>query len=185
MSDAAIQSATEAGGSARSVLEREWPQIRALWKATQVGVFATVAPDGSPQITPIGSVYLDSHEPKGYFHPIFAARLRRALGDGGRFELLFVDLRARIWLPALIRGRFDRLVAARLRGRGIGARRPATEGEVARWQRQVRAVGWTRGHELLWSNVRYVQELSFDEHVPVRFGAMPHGKSEPARLVAS
>jgi len=34
---------------------------------------------------------------------------------------------------------------------------------------------WTRGYQLLWKDVRFVQELEFDELVPVRLGAMPNG----------
>jgi len=119
-------------------------------------------------------VYLHPDEPRGYFHPIFAARLRKALATDQRFELLFLDLSATRWLPALIRGRFERMVAARLRGRAVGPRRAATAEEVARWNEQVSPVRWTRGHQLLWSDVRFVQELEFDTLVPVRFGAMPH-----------
>ena len=155
-------------------LTREWRRIRALWGARRVGVFATVGPDGSPQLTPIGSLYLDELEPRGYYHPIFTSRLRRNLGESGRFELLFLDLSLWTWTRALLRGRFDRLVAARLRGSALGARRAATSEELARWQRLVRPVRWTRGYELLWKDARYVQELSFDSCVPVRFGAMSH-----------
>jgi hypothetical protein len=150
-----------------------------MWRALPlpVGAFATLGPDGSPQITPIGSVYLDPVEPKGYYHPIFTSRLRRNLGENGRFELLYVNLGAWTWLQALTRGRFDQLVAVRLRGSAVGGRRAASNEEVERWQRQVRAVRWTRGYELLWKDVEYTQELSFDGYVPVRFGAMPHGKT--------
>jgi predicted pyridoxine 5'-phosphate oxidase superfamily flavin-nucleotide-binding protein len=111
MPEAAASTAiVEASSSLRSA----WPHIRAVWNAMPIGAFATVGADGSPQVTPIGSVYLDPNEPKGYYHPIFASRLRRNLGNEGRFELLFLDLRARTWLPALIRGRFNTWVASRL-----------------------------------------------------------------------
>jgi len=160
----------------RPSLEQEWPAIRALWRVVPAGMFATVSSDGSPQITPIGSVYLDPVEPKGYYHPIFTSRLRRNLGEDGRFELLLLDLRARTWLPVLLRGRFDSLVAVRLRGRAVGPRRAATSDEVERWQRRVHSVRWSRAYNLLWKDARYVQELAFDGHVPVRFGAVAHGE---------
>jgi hypothetical protein len=160
----------------RADLVARWPEIRRLWKSTVFGAFATVGPDG-PQVTPIGSVHLHPTEPRGYYHPILAARLQKTLTHDQRFELLFVDSRALPWLSALVRGRFDRLVAARLKGHAVGPRRPVTTDEAALWHRQVRAVKWTRGYELLWKDVRFVQELSFDALIPVRFGAMPHPRS--------
>jgi hypothetical protein len=158
----------------RVELSARWPEIRRLWKSTQFGAFATFGPEG-PQVTPIGSVYLHKTEPRGYYHPIFAARLMKTLTQDPRFELLFVDTGTLPWLTALVRGRFDRLVAARLKGHAVGPRRRATEQEVALWNRRVRPVRWTRGYDLLWKDVRFVQELSFDTLIPVRFGALPHG----------
>jgi hypothetical protein len=158
-------------------LAAHWGEIRAVWKATQFGAFATVGPDGAPQVAPIGSVYLHPSEPRGYYHPVLTARFRKALVEDQRFELLFVDTRASRWLMGLLRGRFDRLVAARLKGHALGPRRPTTQQEAERWQRMVRAVRWTRGYDLLWKDVRFVQELAFDAMIPVRFGAMRHGSS--------
>lgn len=159
----------------QSSLQSEWPRIRAVWRSTQFGAFASVAPDGSPQVTPIGSVFLHPSEPRGYFHPIFTARLPKSLKTSSRFELLFVDGRLQSWAPALIRGRFDDFVAVRLRGHAIGPRRASTDEEIARWDRRLRGVRWTRGYELLWKHAGLTQEIAFDEFVPVRFGKMKHG----------
>jgi uncharacterized protein len=162
-------------GANPAALRTRWTEIRSVWKSTVFGAFATIGADGAPQVTPIGSVYLDPTEPRGYFHPIFTTRLRTALAQDERFELLFVDARASRWLAALVRGRFDRLIAARLKGHAVGPRRQSTEEEVARWRRRVRPVRWTRGHDLLWKDVRFAQELVFDALVPVRLGAMQRG----------
>jgi hypothetical protein len=120
-------------------------------------------------------VYLHETEPRGYYNPIFATRLLKTLNSDQRFELLFVDTSALSWLSGLIRGRFDRLVAARLKGHALGPRRAVSSAEQAQFRKRVRAVSWTRGHDLLWKDVRFVQELSFDALIPVRFGAMQHG----------
>ena len=145
----------------QSSLQSEWPRIRAVWRSTQFGAFASVAPDGSPQVTPIGS--------------IFTARLPKSLKTSSRFERLFVYVRLQSWAPALIRGRFDDFVAVRLRGHAIGPRRASTDEEIARWDRRLRGVRWTRGYELLWKHAGLTQEIAFDEFVPVRFGKMKHG----------
>jgi hypothetical protein len=159
---------------ASRALQAAWPEIYALSKHTMFGAFATVTPEGSPHVTPIGSIVLHRSEPRGYYHPKFTAKLRRTLDAGGRFELLFVDTRLGQWLPALLRGRFDRLIAARLSGSAL-PRREATEDEARRWRARVRPVRWTRGYELLWKEMRFVQELRFDGLAPIRFGGMAHG----------
>lgn len=151
-----------------------WAEVRKLWKSTAFGAFATAGPEG-PQVTPIGSIYLHEAEPRGYFHPVFANRLRKALSAEQRFELLLVSNSPSQWLAGLLRGRFERMVAVRLKGRAHGPRRAATPEEIARWHKRVSAVRWTRGHDLLWKDVRFVQELSFDALVPVRFGALRNG----------
>lgn len=151
-----------------------WPEVRKLWESSLFGAFATLGPDG-PQVTPIASLYLHKTEPRGYYHPIFAARLMKTLTYEPRFELLFVDTSLLHWITGLVRGRFDRLVAGRLKGHAVGPRRHATEEELARWQRRVRAARLTRAYDLLWKDVRFVQELRFDALIPVRLGTIPHG----------
>ena len=151
-----------------------WPEIRKLWKSTLFGAFASSGPDG-PQVTPIGSIYLHPTQPRGYYHPIFANRLRKALSADQPFELLFVNTSASPWLSGLLRGRFDHMLAVRLKGHALGPRRAASTEEVARWRKRVRLVSWTRGHDLLWKDVRFVQELSFQSMIPVRFGGMRNG----------
>jgi hypothetical protein len=170
-----MTSQPEARTAPNADLTARWPEIRKLWKSTLFGAFATNGPDG-PQVTPIGSVYLHPTEPRGYYHPIFGARLQKTLTQDPRFELLFVNTSALPWLKGLLRGRFDQLVAARLKGHALGARRPATPREAELWHERVRSVRWTRGHDLLWKDVRFVQELQFDALIPVRFGAMPHAR---------
>ena len=156
-------------------LRVEWPAVRALWKSAVSGAFASVGADGSPHVAPIGSVYLHPTEPRGYYHPILTARLRKDLTERAQFELLFVQPRALPWLVGLLRGRFEQPIAVRLRGRALGPRRPTTEAERAHFQRRVRWVRWTRGYELLWKDIRFVQELAFEDVVPIRLGAMPNG----------
>ena len=156
-------------------LRMEWPRVRALWKSTAFGSFASVGADGSPHVAPIGSVYLHPTEPRGFYHPILTARLRKDLTERAQFELLYVQPRAWPWLTGILRGRFEQPVAMRLRGRASGPRRPATDAERAHFQSRVRWIKWTRGYELLWKDVRFVQELEFEDVVPIRFGAIPNG----------
>lgn len=157
-----------------AALRERWADIRALRERALFAAIATVDEDGLPHVTPVGSVFLHPHEPRGYYHPLMVKALRRNLRERRRFSLLFVDPAARTWLPALVKGRFDRLVAARLTGYADGAPRRATDAEVARWRKLVRPLRWTRGHDLMWSKVALTQELVFEGYRPVSFGPMPH-----------
>lgn len=169
--------ASVASNQAQSVAEltAQWPVIRKVWKSAMFGAFATVGADGWPSITPIGSVYLHPTEPRGYYHPVLTVRMPKHFVEQPRFELLFVSVNPAKWLSGLVRGRFDAPIAVRLRGRAMGPRRAINAEEAARWERMTRAVRWTRGYELLWKDVRFVQELTFERQVPVRLGAMRNG----------
>jgi hypothetical protein len=171
----AISEAHPSPSAGAPELSAYWPQIRRLWKRAPFGAFATLDADGAPQITPIGSIYLHPTEPRGFYHPIFTSRLPKALAHDQRFELLFVDPSAGSWLKGLISGGFDHFIAARLKGRASAPRRHATPEEAAHFRRRIRPVSWTRGYDLLWKDLRFVQELTFDSLVPVRFGAMRNG----------
>jgi hypothetical protein len=162
-------------GASTKELAMLWPKIRGVWKGAHYGAFATVGPDGAPHITPIGSLYLHPSEPRGYYHPVLTTQLRKNLTERPQFELLLVDTRATRWLAGLVRGAFREPIAVRLRGHALGPRREVSAEESTRWQRTVRPVRWTRAYDLLWKDVRFVQELAFDELVPIRFGKMRNG----------
>lgn len=169
---ASLPTVDPATSTADLSLRERWPQIRAVWRSAPFGAFASLAADGSPQVTPIGSVYLHPTEPRGYYHPVLSQRLRKNLADQSRFELLFVDGRIWNWGLSIVRGRMDQPLAVRVAGHALGERRALTAQEAERWERRMRFVRWTRGYELLWKDVRFVQELAFDRLVAVRFGAM-------------
>ena len=89
--------------------------------------------------------------------------------------MLAVDSGVLFWLKALFTGRFSRPPAVRLRGRAVGPAREATEAERALWLRRVRPLRFSRGHRLLWSNMRHARDVVFEEVEPVNAGAMTAG----------
>ena len=138
---------------------------------------ATVNPDGTSHITPIGSLIL-STPGEGYFFEVFADRLCANLDRGSPVSVLGVISSSSLWLRALISGRFSSPPAFRLIGVG-GARRASTEAERRLWQRKVRFFRWLKGYKWLWGNLDTVRELHFHALEPVRLGAMTsqfHGR---------
>jgi len=131
---------------------------------------ATVNADGTPHVTPIGSLMLTALG-EGYFFEVFAVRLCANLDRGSPVTVLGVNSSPWLWLRALIAGRFESPPAFRLTG-VAGSRRASTEVERSRWQQKVRFLRLFKGHQLLWGKLDLVRELHFHALEPVRLGAM-------------
>ncbi len=159
-------------------LQENWSPIRALWKRSPSVAIASLAPDGSPHVTPIGSVWLHPTEPRGIYLELFTSQLPKNLDRDPRFALMLVDNGAWFWLRSLFAGRFSRPVAARLHGTA-GKRRESTEEERARFQKLVAPVAWTKGHGMLWSSLPFARDLTFTRVSGVRLGAMTKALSLP------
>lgn len=131
---------------------------------------ATVNPDGTPHVTPIGTLIL-TDPGEAYFFEVLTRRLPANLDSGSRVAVLGVVSSLRLWVPSFVAGRFKIPPAFRLLGEA-GESRPSTSRERARWQRKVRRLQWTRGYKILWSELDTVRELHFNRLVPVRIGDM-------------
>ena len=154
-------------------LERNWPAIRRLF-ATSLGfVVASINSDGSPHLTPIGSICL-RHDCTAYYLEHFPTRLPANIERDPRICVYAGKAGFLAWMMALARGRFTSLPAVRLIGRA-GERRPSTVEERERFLRKVRIFRLTRGHDMLWGRLDHARELIFDDMVPVRAGAMTRG----------
>lgn len=158
-------------------LDQQWPRIRRVFsKAFNSSLhyaIATVAPDGTPHVTPIGSILLLEPGRAIYFEE-FTTRMPAYFRENSRVCVLAVNSGRWFWLGALLRGRFRQPPAIRLLG-SVGVRRQATAAEFARWRRRVRLLGFTRGYTLLWSRMCMVRELHFTEVDAVNLGAMTAG----------
>jgi len=134
---------------------------------------ATLNPDGTPHVTPIGSLIL-TDPGEAYFFEVLTRQLPKNLDSGSPIAVLGVISSLRLWLPSFVGGHFSTPPAFRLLG-VAGERRPSTPEERARWKRKLRYLRWTRGYEVLWANVDTVRELHFHEFQPVKIGKMTSG----------
>ena len=160
-----------------SIEARLWTDLKRLagstFSTSMHFAIATVNADGTPQVTPIGSLMLTAPG-EGYFFEVFANRLCANLDRGSAVSVLGVNSGAWPWLRALGAGRFESPPAFRLLG-VAGARRASTQVERKRWQRKVRWLRFFKGHNLLWGKLDTVRELHFHALEPVRLGALtPH-----------
>lgn len=151
-----------------------WAEIRTIvnrgLKSNIYCSIASVNQDGSPHVTPIGSVNLT--EPGlGHYFELFTSRLRKNLERDPRFTLLAVDSSPQFWLSSLSGGEFVDHPGIRLTG-VAGDRRPCTEDEAAAFRRLTEPLQGLPGHDLLWGNLASVRDLRFDQARPIRFGPM-------------
>ncbi|MCB9596200.1 MAG: pyridoxamine 5'-phosphate oxidase family protein [Sandaracinaceae bacterium] len=148
-----------------------WAKAVAVARRTMFASIASIDGDGSPRVTPIGSVFLHPTEPRAYYLERFTAALPRNLRRDERCCLMFVDTSKSFWLASLVRGRFGHMPAVRLRARA-GARREATPEELARFRRRVRLAKPLAGYGHLWADMSHARDLVIEGVEPVRAGAM-------------
>ncbi|MDA8018828.1 MAG: pyridoxamine 5'-phosphate oxidase family protein [Thermoanaerobaculia bacterium] len=161
-------------------LRDDWLEIRRTFARAPYASMATIDSDGHPHVTPIGSLFLDKEPGRGFWFEKFTSRMPRNLDANPKICVLAVDMRLRLWLRALVSGRFPSSPGFRLAGTA-GARRPATEREMSYFHRRVRPFRWTKGYDLLWRDFSAGREVVFDEVKPIRLGAMwPPRDAAPA-----
>ncbi|WP_019202462.1 pyridoxamine 5'-phosphate oxidase family protein [Tsukamurella sp. 1534] len=128
-------------------------------------------PDGSPHVTPIGSLLLEKDSRTGIYFDVFNARLARNVAADPRVTILAVDTGTPLFLRALLRGRFDRPPGVQLTGT-VGAPRPAEPEDVRRFRAVVGPLYRLPGGRAMWSDLSRVRDVRFDSVRRIRLGAM-------------
>ncbi len=155
-------------------ITENWTEIKQLFKRSFRSslhyAIATVNENGEPHITPIGSLILG--EPgKGVYFEKFPRQMPQNLQANQQVCVLAVDSGIGFWLRSLLRGKFIAPPAVRLYG-VAGELREATQKEIQRWQRRVRSMRFTKGHAMLWADMKMVREIEFTRAEPVQIGEM-------------
>jgi hypothetical protein len=152
-----------------------WKEIRRVFgKAMGNYAIATVNEDGSPHVSPIGSVILRDNM-TGFFFEEYPRNLPRNLESNNRVCILAVNFSKLFWVRSFLLGRYPTPVAVRIMGR-TSERREATEQEIA----QFRSIPWVwlfrtlrlKGYERGWKPLRHVRDIHFDSFEPVHAGVM-------------
>ncbi len=153
-------------------IEQHWPAIKQLFKQAFASSMhcsiASVNADGEPHITPIGSVILGKPGKAIYFER-FPKQLPLNLQGNNKICVLAVNSSRWYWLKSLLAGKFAQPPAIRLIGTA-GKLRPASEQEIAIWQRRVKLLSRTKGHALMWKDMSAVRELEFTHAEPIQLG---------------
>ena len=155
-------------------IEADWQTIKKLFRDSFTSSFhyaiSTVTENGEPHVTPIGSLILGAPG-YGFYFEEFPSRLPRNLESNPKVCVLAVNSSRWFWLRSLIRGRFKVPPGVRLCGKA-GEAREATDKEISLWQKRLRPVRFTKGHALMWRNMRTVRDIEFNRIEPINIGKM-------------
>jgi len=151
-----------------------WKDVKELFKKSFKSSFhyaiATVNEDGGPHVTPIGSLILGKPG-YGFYFEEFPRQLPNNFKINKQVCVLAVNSSRWFWFKSLVIGRFSSPPAVRLHGT-VGEIREATEKEIKLWHNRVKPVGFSKGHAMMWTNMKMVREIEFARIEPVHMGEM-------------
>ena len=158
-------------------MNKDWKLIKKIFnQATDSSghhALASVNKDGSPHITPIGSLMLGKVG-KGFYFERFTANMPKNFESNKQVCVLAVNSSKWFWLKAILFGRFSSLPAVRLLGE-VGEKREATKAELALWNKRVGSLSFTKGYKEMWAGMCMGREITFTEAKPVMIGKMTKG----------
>ena len=153
---------------------KHWKTIQTVYQeslhSSMHYAVATVNEEGSPHVTPIGALFL-REDKTGFYFDEFLVNLSRNLERNPRVCILAVNSNPTFWQKSLLAGKFETPPAVRLMG-SVGKKREGKEEEIAMWQDHVKLARGTKGHDLMWKNMRLVRDIYFDSFEPVSCGEM-------------
>jgi hypothetical protein len=155
-------------------LFEHWKEVKLLFRESFWSSFhyaiATVNKDGEPHVTPIGSLILGKPGHGLYFEE-FPQKMPNNFKSNIHVCVLAVNSGRWFWIKSLIRGRFSSPPAVRLYGT-VGNIRNATNSEIQSWQKRIKRLRFSKGHSMMWANMKMVRDIEFTRIEPVNMGEM-------------
>lgn len=155
-------------------LIQDWPSIRTHFnKSIQSSLHVSIASvgiDDKPTVTPVGSLFLNGDQ-TGFYFEIFVSKLPLHEKKNKNICVLAVNSNKWVWLKALFKLKFKSNPAIKLYGE-LGKKRPATDIEISRLNRRMKATKGLKGNKYLWSNTPIVREIKFSEVEGINLGKM-------------
>lgn len=156
-------------------IKTNWEKLRndfiQCQKSSMGGVkIATVDQYGNPNITPIGSLFLLPGQ-KGFFCNRFPVNLNKNLKTNNRVCIISLNTSKWFWLKSLYKGRFSTCPGIKLYG-SVDKKRDISPDEKTQWEKMVRPFRFLKGHGLLWRDMKFVSDISFDAFEYIKAGEM-------------
>jgi len=154
-----------------------WPEIQKIFDDAYKSCFhfavATVNPDGTPHVTPIGGLFLRDDSTGLYFEE-FPSRLPANLNHNHRVCVMAVNSDKLFWGRALMDGKFPSPPGVRLLGTA-GEAREGTAEEMALFQKRMGFARSLKGYKVMWEGMHHVRDIKFDAIEPIDLGSMMAG----------
>ncbi|MCP4460401.1 MAG: pyridoxamine 5'-phosphate oxidase family protein [Cytophagales bacterium] len=131
---------------------------------------ASVNSDNHPNVTPIGSFFLNDNQ-QGFYFEKFPTHLPTDAKENPNICLLAINSSRWFWLRSLFKGKFEQFPAIKLYGT-LGEKRTATDIEIYRLERRMRMTKGLKGHKYLWQDMKHVREVHFTRAQKINLAAM-------------
>ncbi len=155
-------------------ISNNWDQIRKHFNKSFRTNFhmavASVNNENLPDVTPIGSLFLNRDQ-TGFYFEKYPDTLPKNAGYNKNICILGVNSNMWFWLRSLFKGRFKTYPAVKLYGK-LGERRPATNKEISRLNRRMKATRGLKGNRYLWGEMKFVREIEFTNARITQMGKM-------------
>ncbi|MDC0336120.1 pyridoxamine 5'-phosphate oxidase family protein [Pseudodesulfovibrio sp.] len=150
-----------------------WKEAEELIPKTVSLALATINEDGSPQVAPIGSLFLTG-EGRGIYFEKLPQVTRGNLDRDKRFSILACRGSMFFWMKSFFLGKFNKFPALRLSGKA-GERRPCTPEEKKLFDGKFDSYKCMKAYNILWKDMNTVRDLHFDQVEPINIRSMTKG----------
>ena len=153
---------------------KDWQKIRMHFNKSFRSNFhvsvATVNAENLPDVTPIGSLFLNKDQ-TGFYFEKYPTSIPDNAESNNNICILSVNSGILFWLKALFKGSFNFYPALKLYGT-LEEKRNATELETARLNKRMKASRGLKGNNYLWSDMPYVRDIRFTHAKVTELGKM-------------
>ncbi|WP_350561130.1 pyridoxamine 5'-phosphate oxidase family protein [Psychrobacter sp. CAL346-MNA-CIBAN-0220] len=151
-----------------------WNAIKKVFSKSQKSNMhaniASVSKEGVPNITPIGTVFLNE-DGTGFLFDSFSQQLAENLKLNNNVCISAVNSSKFFWLSSFIKGQFNDYPGVRLYTK-LGGLRLATDQERLLVNTRIRSLKWTKGSKLIWSDFTHVREFKVDNYRWIQYPNM-------------
>jgi hypothetical protein len=153
---------------------KDWESIKkhvsVCFKTSLHVSIASVNKNGGPNVTPIGTLFLNNDQ-TGFYFEKFSSGLTSTIEKNNAVCVLAVNSNKLFWLKSLFYGAFKKHPALKLYGE-LGEKRKATKEEIYALSRRMRATKNLKGNHYLWRNMEFVREIKFNDVEQMKLGKM-------------
>ena len=164
-------------------IENEWDEITKIvnksFFSSHYFSVATITDDGTPHLTPIGSLMLVENKERNNVREILCSNGKQYQNKSANICIMGINASLITIIKAIIIKRLKDPPGIRLWGTA-GERRKATKEEIEYLHRRIQSVlpmlgkiiRHLNGYKILWGDMKYVRDIEFSKYEYVKFGKM-------------